>query len=72
MELSPGRYMCRKHGLDLTEKVKESLQSEVVVGYGFRAIRHRSSGRPFRVIVECPGTKGDSHSLAFEGKVVEQ
>jgi hypothetical protein len=74
MKLSPSRYMCKQHNLDMTEKVKEGLKNEVVVGYGLRSWRSRSrhqSRRHFRVVVECPGN-GRPHQLAFEGEVLEQ
>ena len=70
MQLSPSRYVCSQDGIDLTKKVEELVGEDVPLSSGIFD-RKRPSKRPFKVIVECPGTKeGGPHSVVFKGEVV--
>ena len=62
MNLDPDRYICPEHQADLTALVKEALEGERPVTF------QPNKPRPFRVIVDCPGSGGTgSHELACQG-----
>jgi hypothetical protein len=70
MTLDPGRYECLDHHTDLTGLVEEALDEQgppVAYQPPFRR-RPAQGGRPFQVIVTCPGTGGTgAHSLTCTG-----
>jgi hypothetical protein len=65
MKLTPERYECPDHPVDLTEQVMDALDDD------FRPVAYRDRSappRPFEVIVECPGHAGSGkHSLTCAG-----
>ena len=68
VQLTPASYECRTHHVDLTEAVKERLEEEIDLVYRPRTLGTRSSSRPFKVIVTCPGEDTDStHAVTCTG-----
>jgi hypothetical protein len=63
VNLTPIDYTCDTHKQPLTELVHEQLEPVIVASFA------RSTPRPFRVIVTCPGdgAQGSSHQIACSG-----
>jgi len=70
MILDPGRYECPEHHADLTGLVEEALEEPgPPVAYRRPLLgRQAPAGRPFQVIVTCPGDDGAApHPLTCTG-----
>ena len=70
MILDPGRYECPEHHANLTGLVEEALEGQgPPVAYRRPLLRRQApAGRPFQVIVTCPGTGGAApHPLTCTG-----
>ena len=63
MELTPERYVCREHGADLTELVREQVSERLPVAIG------APGPKPFLVVVACPAA---GHELSFTGEVTRR
>ena len=74
MNLDPPAYECTIHHVDLTPLVVQRLREDEDADLAFgnrgrlRAMvgRDRSSGRPFQVVVTCPGAS-PPHTQVCEG-----
>ena len=71
-EYVPARFKGRQQALVRTASVSARVAASLgpVPSMGWQKGR-RSSPRPFRVLVHCPGTDGedDGHDLVFTGTV---
>jgi hypothetical protein len=61
MELTPGRFVCEEHDIDLTDLVRDELSESVPVAFRWRRPRR------FEVVVECAG--GSTHEVTCVGEV---
>ncbi len=67
MILNPSSYVCPEHHMDLTDLVQELLGYDGPPVAYFR-LRKTTPGRPFQVIVTCPGANGsEPHQLTCSG-----
>ena len=69
MKLQPGTYVCPNHGTSLTDQVREALDDGNASPIAYWRLpfgRAAPAGRPFEVIVTCPGG-AEPHSLTCTG-----
>ena len=70
MILSPNSYRCRRHGVDLTEQVRDQLAYDVDADPDYLAFYRRSradsAAEKFVVVVTCPG-RDSPHTLSCKG-----